>query len=355
MNDTAAGTDTGTPAAGAGAVPRRIGDPWAQAFAAELKHRHSPPPGLVDRLLEEVAEAVAETGRPAEELFGPAAEYADLVAAERIDETHRSVLDLEGRTPAAHFRQGLVAAGAVFAVLTAVHSLTGREEGPGAVPLVLAVPLYVLLAVTFAVFPALRAAGRVRAAWGWSLGVAVTTLAGAAALARLPAVREADPLGFPLLTTVGCGVLLGALALLLPEAALERLLGAPRGGDGDDEQWLRRLGALLRGRHGVPVRAAQQHVAEAREHLAASGGSARQEFGPVEVYAMHLTDGPGRAVRRARRELVGSGLSALVLTAMTVVAVLEGETGRPDFWVRVALCVLSGVYAASLLPKVRAR
>ncbi|MBL3671592.1 hypothetical protein JL475_38150 [Streptomyces sp. M2CJ-2] len=328
-------------------------DAWADKLELELTLLHSVPRALVNRVLAEVAEAVTETGQPAEELFGPAEEYAAVVATERVDAGHRSTRDFEGRTPATHFRQGMVAGGIAVLIMAAVGTFNG-EELSGASTLLLSLSTSVFVAVGFAVFPALRAAGRTRAAWLHGAVAGVITAAGVY-LATLPAVRDAHSFSLPPFAAAGCGVLLGALGLAIPARVVNRWFSPGEGRRLDDEQWLRRLGELLYGRHGLPLRTAQRHVTEAREHLAARGRGAQQELGQVEVYAMDLTDGPGRDVQRIRHQFLGA-LSAMAgFAVLFTLTLLDPDGGSTAPWVHLVLFVCSSGMAVALFRRMRAR
>ncbi|MER6408297.1 hypothetical protein ABT269_33405 [Streptomyces viridosporus] len=328
-------------------------DAWANKLELELVLVHSVPHELVNRVLKEVAEAVTETGQPAEELFGPAEEYAAVVATERVDARHRSALDFEGRTPATHFRQGMVAGGIAVLVMAVMGTFSG-EELSGASALLLALSTSVFVAVGFAVFPALRAAGRTRTAWLYGAGAGVITAAGIC-LAAFPAIRHAHSFPFPPFAAAGCGVLLGALGLAIPARVVNRWFSPFEGHRLDDEQWLRRLGKLLYGRHGLPLRTAQQHVAEAREHLAATGRGAQQELGQVEIYAMNLTDGPGRDVQRLRHHFLGTLSAMAVFAVLFTLTLMDSDSGGTASWVHAVLFVCSSASAVALFRKMRAR
>ncbi|CAM5450571.1 hypothetical protein [Streptomyces hirsutus] len=181
-------------------------DAWADKLERELTLVHSVPRELVNRVLAEVAEAVTETEQPAEELFGPAEEYAAVVATERVDVRHRSALDFEGRTPATHFRQGMVAGSIAVLIMTVAGTFSG-EELSGASTLLLSLSTSVFVAVGFAVFPALRAAGRTRTAWLHGAGVIAAV---GVCLAALPAIRDAHSFPFPRSRRPGAGCCSGS-------------------------------------------------------------------------------------------------------------------------------------------------
>ncbi|WP_438295862.1 hypothetical protein [Streptomyces sp. HUAS TT7] len=100
---------------------RKDDERWAASFKLRFVTEFHPPKGLVDQVLSEVHEAVAETGQPARDLFGEPRAYAARVAADRIDETHQSGQDLGAATPGERFTDALTMAGLWALVLSAVH------------------------------------------------------------------------------------------------------------------------------------------------------------------------------------------------------------------------------------------
>ncbi|MFD4860963.1 hypothetical protein [Streptomyces atratus] len=326
---------------------------WADKLELDLVLVHGVPRELVNRVREEVAYAVTETGQSAEELFGPAEEYATAVATERVDAGPRSTRDFEGRTSATHFRQGMVAGGIAVLIMATVGTF-GDEDRSGTSVLLLSLSASVLVAAGFAVLPALRAAGRTGAAWLYGSGAGVIAAAGIC-LASLPAARDAHSFPFPPFAAAGFALLLGALGLAIPERVVNRWFSPGEGRRLDNEQWLRRLGELLYGRHGLPMRTAQQHVTEAREHLAATGRAAQQELGQVEIYAMNLTDGPIREVQRVRHQFLGSLSSMAVFAVLFTLTLTDSDSGGAAPWVHAVLFVCSGAVAVTFLRKMRVR
>ncbi|WP_240554110.1 MFS transporter [Streptomyces niveiscabiei] len=178
-----------------------------------------------------------------------------------------------------------------------------------------------------------RAAGR--RAWGFAAGALGALAAGVTASTLLP---EQPAFALPALTlpTAGLALSIGAFTLPVPDRWF-----APRL-RGDDDRWLSHLETLLRTRHAMPRRQARAHVEEARRHLrterdtdqSTSGpGLAEKTFGPADLYALHLTDGPRRTRRLAHRERNAT-------TAFTVLAVaLSWDELHPPsskFWMYVA-------------------
>ncbi|PJE97494.1 hypothetical protein CUT44_12500 [Streptomyces carminius] len=56
------------------------------------------------------------------------------------------------------------------------------------------------------------------------------------------------------------------------------------------DKWLRELTDLLRQRHGITRDRAAELTREAGRHLAESGGTPEEEFGPAPLYALRLAD-----------------------------------------------------------------
>ncbi|MGW3078084.1 MULTISPECIES: hypothetical protein [unclassified Kitasatospora] len=343
MTKTTAGTRTGNSGRTA----------WTDKLELELTLVHRVPRELVNRVLGEVAEAVTETGESAEELFGPAEEYATAVATERVDPRHRSTRDFEGRAPFTHFQQGMVAGSIAVLIMAAVGTF-GYKGHAGASVLLSSLSATVLVAAAFAVLPALRAAGRTRTAWLFGSGAGVIAAAGIGS-ASLPAVRDAHSFPFPPSAAVGFALLLATLGLAIPERIVSRWFSPSEGRRLDDEQWLRRLGELLYGRHGYPRHTAQQHVTEAREHLAATGRAAQQELGQVEIYAMNLADGPVRERNRIRRRFLGALSFTAVFAVLLTLKLTDSDSGGAPPWVPAVLLVYNGALAVTCLRKMRAR
>ncbi|MEU5956651.1 hypothetical protein [Streptomyces sp. NPDC047525] len=319
---------------------------WAAEFEFALALGHTPPDGLAEQVLEEARLTTAEAGLPAREVLGDPAAYADAVAAERIDEAHRSSVDVEGFAAGDRFTSSLLVAGAQVAlfgvVLWASTGLWIPVGWPtGGAGLLLAL----LVVLVTGVIPELRAAGRLRAgraAMGCAAVLVVACAAGFTAIPRGPQVSIPAPSLFVV------GALLGVLGWRVPAEPVGRWFrgrAVPAEAiRSDDEAWLTRLSALLRGRHGVSAGSARRCVAEARDHLAASGGSAAGEFGDVEVYALRLSEGPGKSRRAARAEVLPTALFTVGMLWWGFDLVSDPEPASLWFWTKVVVLVV-GVWA----------
>ncbi|WP_371528053.1 hypothetical protein OG302_20175 [Streptomyces sp. NBC_01283] len=327
---------------------------WAAEFELALAVEHSPPEGLAEEALEEARMTAVEAGAPVREVLGDPTAYAETVAAERIDETRRSSVDVEGFAPGDRFTSSLLLAGGQVAlfgvVLWAANGLWMRVGwATGGAGLLLAV----LIVLVTGVVPELRAAGRLRAG-RVAMACAVVLVVVCAAL--FTAVPRGPQVSVPAPSLFAVGALLGAVGWrITPESVGRWFRGrtvpaedirSGREGDAgsDDEAWLTRLFALLRGRHGVPAADARRSVAEARDHLAASGGSAAGEFGDVEVYALRLSEGPGKSRRAARAEVVPTVLFTGGLLWWGIDLVSDPEPASLWFWAKVAVLV-AGAWA----------
>lgn len=319
---------------------------WAAEFEVALALEHNPPEGLAEQVLEEARLTAIEAEAPVREVLGDPAEYAETVAAERIDETHRSSVDVEGFAPGDRFTSSLLMAGGQVAlfgvVLWAVNGLWMPVGWPtGGAGLLLAV----LIVLVTGVIPELRAAGRLRAGRVAMVCAAVLVLACAAGFTAIP---RGPQVSVPAPSLFVVGALLAMSGWRIPPEPVGRWFrgqaAPPEAIRSDDEAWLTRLSALLRGRHGVSAGSARRCVAEARDHLAASGGSAAGEFGDVEVYALRLSEGPGKSRRAARAEVVPTALFTGGLLWWGLDLVSDPEPASLWFWVKVVV-LIAGVWA----------
>ncbi|MEV8316179.1 hypothetical protein AB0Q95_18600 [Streptomyces sp. NPDC059900] len=320
---------------------------WAAEFELALVLEHSPPDGLVEQALEEARLTAVEAGTSIREVFGDPGAYAGTVAAERIDEAHRSSVDIEGFAAGDRFTSSLLlAAGQVFLfglVLWVSGGLwidVGWSTGGSGLLLTALVVL-----VTGAI-PELRAAGRLRAG---RVAMACAALLVLACAAGFTAIPRGPQVSVPAPSLFVAAVLLGMLGWWLsPERAGRWFRGGATEASGairnDDDAWLNRLSALLRGRHGVSAGDAARCVAEARDHLAASGGHAADEFGDVEVYALRLSEGPQKARRAARAELVPTALFTAGLLWWGFYLFGDPEPASAWFWAKVAV-LIAGIWA----------
>ncbi|MGW6060626.1 hypothetical protein [Streptomyces sp. NPDC055189] len=321
---------------------------WAAEFELALAVEHSAPDGLAEQVLEEARLTGVEAGIPVREIFGNPAAYAETVAAERIDEAHRSSVDLEGFAAGDRFTSSLLLAGGqvfLFGVVLWVSGGLWIDVGwpTGGAGLLLTA----LVVLVTGVIPELRAAGRLRAGRVAAVCAGVLVLACAAGFTAIP---RGPQVSIPAPSLFVVGALLGVLGWNLSPARVGRWFRerAAEPSEGvrrdDDEAWLKRLSALLRGRHGVSAGEAARCVAEARDHLAASGGRAVDEFGDVDVYALRLSEGPQKPRRAARAELIPTVLFTGGLLWWGLDLVNDPEPASPWFWAKVAVLV-AGIWA----------
>ncbi|MGW6273177.1 hypothetical protein [Streptomyces sp. NPDC055060] len=325
---------------------------WAAEFELALAVEHNPPEGLAEQVLEEARLTAVEAGTPVREVLGDPAAYAETVAAERIDESHRSSVDVEGYAPGDRFTSSLLVAGAQVGlfgvVLWAANGLWIRVGWPtGGAGLLLAV----LIVLVTGVVPELRAAGRLRAGRAVVVCAAVLVVVCAALFTAVP---RGPQVSVPAPSLFVAGALLGVLGWRIPPTAVGRWFRGrgvsaegirdDREGAAGDEAWLARLFALLRGRHGMSAESARRCVAEARDHLAASGGSAVGEFGDVEVYALRLGEGPGKTRRAARAEVIPTVLFTGGLLWWGIDLLATPEPTSLWFWAK-ALVLIAGGWA----------
>ncbi|GAQ53150.1 hypothetical protein [Streptomyces acidiscabies] len=297
---------------------RAADEQWAAAVEARLLLNPQVPEDLPARVLAEAHEAVTDSGRTATDLFGDPHDYARTVTEERVDDTHRAGRDAQGMTPTDRLRTYLATLGGVGVFLGVAAWL---DEGFWLHPswssltasgTVLGVVVLLIIAM------AMRAAGR--RTRGFGAGALAVFAGGVTASTLLP---EEPSFALPALTLTATGLALSIAALTLPVP--DRWF-APRPGD-----WPTHLEALLRTRHAMPRAEARAHVEEARRHL--DGGVPEEVFGPADVYALQLADGPRRTRRLAHRERNAT-------TAFTVLAVAfswdELHPSSSMFWVYVA-------------------
>ncbi|GAA4795682.1 MULTISPECIES: hypothetical protein [Streptomyces] len=326
------------------AWPREEDEQWAARVEMRLALDLQAPDGLADLVLDEVHEAVTETGLDARELFGPPDEYARTAVEEHVGEEQRARVDVKGMAPGQRFTASLATFCGIGILLGLMHWF--REglwmaPGPAALAALAGIALAGLLAVC-----ALTAwsAGRIRGAAGLAAAGAAAVGAAVAAASLLP---EDPRVTLPAPAAAAVCAVLAVLAANLPAAAVERcFVPAPR--PGDDGHWLSRLEGVLRGRHALSAAEARGHVREARRHLEASGEDAATAFGDVEVYALRLAAGPRRAARVERRELYGATAIAAVLALLLVEKVRNPEPGSVWFWCSLAVALVWITHAIRL-------
>ncbi|MGP4044035.1 hypothetical protein [Streptomyces sp. 2A115] len=330
-----------------------------ETWAARLELRLALQPDMhraaIVEVLAETAEYCTETDEHPRDAFGDPDEYAVQVARERDPVGERAGRDWAGLRPADYLTKGIYGG----AVLLMVGAGLALARGEWWVNLTLAsvAGSILVVAATLASGPvlALHAEGRPKAAAAVTAGTLVLVVVGAVAFLGLPR----DHIGrLPAWIFAACGALLALLAWRLESSTDSRRKTAtaraqeadrtesaiPVGADASDaERWLRHLGDLLSGRHRLPRRRVRQLVAEARDHLAATGHTPAEEFGPVEVYALELAEHAGPRVWWTR-ESGQLALSGGLFTIWGLDRLVNGDFGWA-FW----LCAAALTMTLSLL------
>lgn len=98
----------------------------------------------------------------------------------------------------------------------------------------------------------------------------------------------------------------------------------------------------------MPAAEARAHVQEARQHLASSGDSAESAFGPAEVYALRLAEGPRREQRRNRRKMHSVTVGALLISLSFADRLKDPDLTSPWFWFTTVLFAYWVLYAAGM-------
>ncbi|MEW1721495.1 hypothetical protein [Streptomyces sp. NPDC093109] len=324
-----------------------------QEWLDRLRLRLALAPGMTREVTEDVVAEVtahcAETGQRPEEAFGPADEFAAQAARERVPVAERARRDRSDRLPADFWKAGLTTLATLLGIRTVnvlIHDglwFHVTAAGLAAILLMAAVVQATWMAM------GLYADGRIRATALAAAGIAVLVAGIFAAFALLP-----DGSLGQLPTLVLALAALAPLGLLW---LLNRRAGATDtgtedssdpSGPSDPEAWLRRLGGLLTGRHKVPGRRSRELVAEARGHLAATGGSPAEEFGPVEVYALQLAEQSGPQVWWSRAGWQTPLFCALLLVYVTL-SIVQDQFGWRFWLCAVGLAGAALVLAAKLI------
>ena len=301
-------------------------DQWAGAVRWRLAVTHSAATlALIEQVLCEAQEAVAESGLSAHELFGDPERYADEVAEDRISEEERAAVDMDGIAPAEHLQGVLLAVGFTGIALSAILML-----GRGFIVEVSLWQLVLLAAGNIAWASAVgallaRRAGRIRRSWSL-VALAVAAL-GAGTAAAVP-LEGLPPLGeLPTLVPVlvYAAILVGAWIMPKPAAptAGQRELSA--------EEWFDELGGLLRGRYYLAPAAASKYVTEARAALQESAAILPQdEFGSPQLYALQLVDGSPQP-QRAQRRFLAWAATVIAAIWITVTALYLWNGDEPEY------------------------
>ncbi|WP_413451219.1 hypothetical protein AA0Y32_17400 [Georgenia phoenicis] len=279
---------------------------------------------LIDQVLAEAQQACAESGLPAEELFGDAESYAAEVAAERISEEERATVDMDGIAPAEQLQGMLLAVGFTGGVLAVVLMLTHGwyvETSPWQVVLLVAGSV-ALGAAVGAVLA--RSAGRLRRSWSL---VATTLAVLGAGTAVAVVLQDRPPLGQ--VPTLVPALVYGVLFVI--GWAIPTPTPRPTTQDVPAEAWFTQLGELLRGRYYLTRAAAADYVTEARTVWQESATAHPQDvLGSPQVYALQLMDGSPQPHRARRRFAAWAAtLVAATWVVLTPVLLWDGaETGH---------------------------
>jgi hypothetical protein len=324
---------------------------WSLRLEARLAFEPALTREMIDEVLREVEAHCADTGQHPRDVFGTPQEFAARTVRERIPVRVRARQDQAGLLPGEYVSLGILQV-AVFMVVAAVVLLI--ESGLWFTVTLAGLTGSVLLAMSLQLASATRAVrgtGRLRAAATLGAGTVVLVLVTACAFTALPDHRLAR-LPTPVLALAG--VLLGAAAWRL-DSCTAADSGRPDL-DGFEpaqvQDWLRQLEGLLRGRHHLPRRRAQELVTEARQHLALTGRTPVEEFGPVREHALLLADETVPRSWWTREEW------QLPLFCLLMLFFWAQNVRDPDwvFWLNTVL-LAAGCYrlGASLLRQWRAR
>ncbi|HYN95047.1 MAG TPA: hypothetical protein VES42_14455 [Pilimelia sp.] len=300
---------------------------WRHRLLYLLVGQHGLALPVAEEVVAECAAHCAETGEAPEAAFGSPEAFAARTAAARIPVRERAERDRDGNVTGDYAWGATVRVGVLLVLATAVAwAATGgwlalTVAGVGGC-VVLAGAL-VLAGLTKDLFRA----GRLRAARLAAVAVAALVPLTAVVFVAGPRARLAE---VPTVSLALAGVLAVVVAWRT-DGLWRAVVRTPRpGGGGADlasERWLTRLDGVLRGRHEWSSRRAGQFVAETRAHLAATGGRAEDEFGPVEVYALRVAEQVRAPRRWWRGELARTAVIAAALLWLLLLRVADGDFG----------------------------
>ncbi|WP_328726671.1 hypothetical protein [Streptomyces sp. NBC_00259] len=287
---------------------------------------------LADTVLDEVAQHCADSGESPEDAFGSPEAYAASVVSERVPPEER-LRHRGGQAPAATVRAALAPIGTAALVAGACLWIANGFTlalTPGG----LVGSSFVAMALMGSHVAATASRSRRRIA-GWVL-VAVATVLGATAFTTL-SQQVFGHLPAPALCLLGLALLGCATGNSKPTAEPEPE-PEPEGvtmqsrTDAQNtvgrEHWLGRLTQLLEESHAVPRARAAELTREAADHLAATDRAPEEEFGPVELYALRLSEEESPRPRWWRRSDVQNAIFAVILTGYLVVNLASGG----PFW-----------------------
>ncbi len=316
--------------------------PWSDRARLELVMR-GVDAALVDEVLAEVEEHCAESGESLEEAFGTPEDFAAEIAAERVPLADRAKRDRSGTTVfeawssviagfglttilvgvVAWFKQGLV-------IPLTPAGLTG-------VPIVYAALLCSRYAANIA-----RPIGKPRTVVPAWIATGLLVVLAACAFVLLP--REAVG-SMPSPLFIVAGVLLAWWAYHRESAA-----DVTKATEGAAE-WLDELRGLLEGRHDVSRERAEDLVKETAQHLATSGSTPEEEFGPVDEYAVTLAQHHPAAPRWWQLDITRYWVSFALACSFVATTVYSDQ----PIWYVVTAYVLLVVSSVLLVRALRRR
>ncbi|GIF20251.1 hypothetical protein BJ973_001843 [Actinoplanes tereljensis] len=225
------------------------------------------------------------------EAFGDPAEFAATTAAEQPPELLEKV-DRDGETPLGHLTGQLFVLSLAAAVLPLFFAAVKRSWTFPVTTAALAGTALLILALfaVGAVPRALRASGRPHLA---KFSYLATAVLGAGAVTAFMGLSREHLFRVPALAIVAAALVSLYLltrapkkpADLVPHVSPTPRTGSPTGA----EAWLTRLTGLLIGRYDLAPERAADLAREAQAHLAESGRTPEDEFGPVEDYALEVS------------------------------------------------------------------
>ncbi|MFI1395885.1 hypothetical protein [Streptomyces sp. NPDC020681] len=306
---------------------------------------------LTDTVLDEVAQHCADSGESPQDAFGTPEAYAATVVSERFPPEER-LRHQRGQTPAATVRAALapigVAALVAGACLWVANGFTLALTPAGSIG-----SAFIAIALTGGHL-ALTASRFRRRAAGWVLLAAATVL-GATAFTAL-SDKPFGHLPAPVLCVLGLALLWWATRNK-PTADPEGVTMQPRTDTQKTvgrERWLRQLTQLLEERHAVPRARAAELTQEAADHLAATERAPEDEFGPVELYALRLSEEESPRTRWWLRNDIQNAILAVILTGYLVSNLASGGPFWQTALAAGALAVDLALLAAHLVRKQRA-
>lgn len=282
---------------------------WAARVTLRMLWHHNAPVEAVDEAIGQAHQAVGDSGRTAEELFGPADAYAAEAVREFAPAEQRAAADLDGGAPLLTYDAVLfslcLGGLAICAVL-----VSADRSAVTVTPAGVAVALGLLGAGT-----AIVAAQRARFNGYLVRAALLSGLAGVAVVAGATVAFGGPGAGQPrgqlsVALVAAAAVAAGVVGWNLPtppHADPETAVSA--------NEWFARLYGLPRGRWYLSRNQALRLTDEACHHWQRSGTShPREEFGAPPVHALHLVGGT-RDSRSGRFRVQAWTLPVLLVVA----------------------------------------